>query len=158
MKIKSLNGSSCPWIFAFSSVACVEYECRICFKDKILLRAMFVFQRLLLGGFPAVLSLFLFVSLSVQISLDFTGESSEDFSLVFKRRRASVNPHAEVISPPALHRSSSLPVAVCIYSHLSHRGNVFQPFVTTWHISLLPLCLVPGYLLPVPAQKSRPTG
>lgn len=42
MKIKSLNCSSCPWIFAFSSIACDEYECRICFKDKILLRMIFI--------------------------------------------------------------------------------------------------------------------
>lgn len=41
MKIKSLNCSSCPWIFAFSSIACDEYVCCICFKDKILLR-MFI--------------------------------------------------------------------------------------------------------------------
>lgn len=42
MKIKSLNCSSCPWIFAFSSIACDGNACRICFKDKILSRTMFI--------------------------------------------------------------------------------------------------------------------
>lgn len=41
MKIKSLNCSSCRWIFAFSPIACHENVCCICFKDKILLRMMF---------------------------------------------------------------------------------------------------------------------
>lgn len=50
MKIKSLNCSSCPWIFAFSSIACDENVCRICFKDKILLRMMFILSAWVLSG------------------------------------------------------------------------------------------------------------
>lgn len=50
MKIKSLNCSSCPWIFAFSSIACDENVCRICFKDKILSRMMFILSALALRG------------------------------------------------------------------------------------------------------------
>lgn len=52
MKIKSLNGSSCPWIFAFSSIARDENVCRICFKDKILSRVMFILGALALRGVP----------------------------------------------------------------------------------------------------------
>lgn len=56
MKIKSLNCSSCPWIYAFSLIAGDENVCRICFKDKILLRRMFILSALVLKGvFPLML-------------------------------------------------------------------------------------------------------
>lgn len=72
MKIKSLNHSSCPWIFAFSSIACDENVCPICFKDKILLRMMFILSALALKGVFSLLlleycqlSVFHFLPLSV---------------------------------------------------------------------------------------------
>lgn len=66
MKIKSFDCSRCPWIFAFSSVACVEYKRRICFKDKILLRLMFILSTLVLRVVFALLllSVFHFILLS----------------------------------------------------------------------------------------------
>lgn len=75
MKIKSLNCSSCPWIYAFSLIACDKNVCRICFKDKILLRMMFILSALVLKRcFFSVLlvdwqfSIFHFLQLSSSIN------------------------------------------------------------------------------------------
>lgn len=57
MKIKSFNSSRCPWLFAFPSIARVEYKCRICFTDKKLSRLMFFLSALVLGVVSALLLL-----------------------------------------------------------------------------------------------------
>lgn len=134
-KIKSLNCSSCPWILAFSSVACVEYERRICFKDKILLRAMFVFQR------------------CSQVSLlsQFSSSSHSQYKSVWSSQvnlRRILNESLKDImqkSPPGC-TAPLQPHSDCTYLHppVSPRGRLpvgltSQRFVTTWPMALLPV-------------------
>lgn len=104
IKLQQLSLDLC-----FSSAACVELERRMCFKDKILLRALLVFRRSLLGAFSAVLSSVLHsISFSAQIDLVFSGESSEGLKDIVHQLRAqkSFLRPAQLLRPPAdwMHR------------------------------------------------------
>lgn len=157
MKIKSLNCSSCPWIYAFSLIACDENVCRICFKDKILLRMMFIFSALVLISVlleDCQLSVFHFLPLSVGINLfDFYRWIIIDFeygNFIDMHTHTHGLTFAKLISRATLH---------CRTYPASRWVNVFTPTLShlrdvcllAWHSSDL---LPPGTF---PVSSENPT-